>query len=1191
MEHLTVAEEPVKPIFNETGEKKMSKGFTHLHVHSEYSLLDGLSKIPDMVKKAKDMGMKYLALTDHGVMYGVVDFYKTCKANGIIPIIGCEVYVAPDDMHEKSGSNTDDKYFHLILLAENDTGYKNLVYLVSRSNTEGFYYKPRIDFEILKQHHEGLICLSACIAGQVSRLILDGKLLEAEEVVLKYRDLFGDNYYLEIQNHGIRDEQIAYTEIIRLARKHNIKLVCTNDSHYVNSEDKEAHEWLLCMQTKKKITDKDRMVYEGDYSLKSEAEMRALFPNLPDAFDNTMEVAEKCHFDFKFGDYRMPAVHIPESYGKDYFRYLADETWKGFELRYPANYPNRNGVIERLKYELSVVKEMGFAEYFIDTRKTIMWAREHNILVGPGRGSAAGSVMCYCLQITDIDPIPYGLLFERFLNPERISMPDIDVDYDYSHKDEVIKFEADSNGFDHFAKIQTFQTMAAKAVLKDLVRVAGLPIEIGNKFSKMIPDEVDMTLKKAYELNPEIGAFINSDKQLKHIWELALKIEGTKKSAGTHACGHIPTPVPCEELFPVSVDSETGYLICQYNMVEAEQLGNLKKDLLMLRNLTIIDSAHKSIKKRYGKDIPLWNYEILNDKKALALIASGETNGVFQLESDGMKNFMKELKPNCFEDIIAGVALYRPGPMDFIPAYIKGKHYPETIKYLTPELEPILSNTYGQIVYQEQVMQIVKKLGGFTMGRADVVRKAMGKKKMDIMMAEREKFIYGYHENGFDIPGCVGNGISEQVAAQIYDLMIDFAKYAFNKSHAAAYAAIAMQTAYLKANYPIDFAAGLLTSVMDKTEKLVTYKNEYDKMGIKIMNPDVNYSGVKFTVDTENGHDFVRYGLSSIKNVGAGDAGHIISERENNGVYKTYSDFIKRNMVVSKRAIEFLIKAGALDEVGKQEGLTRAAMLGALTDVIKIYKNRAKKSMNGQMTLRDYLHDDSFDAQMLDYVDIPKMDEFPQKDIFKMEKEATGFYISGHPLDSYAKVIQHLDTTMISNLTNEDTAMEYANSRKMVRIVGEITGIKTVFTKKSQKMMAFVTIEDRTSSIDVVVFPDQYEEIAYNLFEGAVVVCGGYFNYSDDRGFSFIANYIDDLGNARLVTLYFNDMNEVNRNLPSIERVASTIQLGAGTVVVRIKNTDLVKIICRLGYLTDTTIEALRTFVPESDFVIKTISK
>lgn len=717
--------------------------YTHLHLHTDYSLLDSMIKIPELVKKIKSLGMTSCAITDHGTAAGIVEFYNACKKEGIKPILGIEAYEAPASRFERKNDENPNNYYHLILLVKNEQGYKNLCKLVSRSNTEGFYYKPRIDFELLEQFHEGLICMSACIAGRVQRDIVAGDIEKAEQDLLRYKNLFRDDYYLEIQNHGIPEETIVAQKFIEFSKKYGIKLICTNDCHYLNSEDAKAHEWMVCIQTGKKLSDENRLLYVGDYSVKSEEDMRSLYPYLPEAFDNTQEIVEKCNFDFTFGEYKMPKVIVPDSFDSSddvdyitgevipsdekttkYYKYLKYLAFKGLEEKYPEGNPKREDAIKRLDYELSVIKQMGYSDYFLDTLKTIEWARNHGILIGPGRGSAAGSCMCYCIGITDLEPLKYGLLFERFLNPERISMPDIDVDYNYSHKDEVVDSEAESNGKEHFAKIQTFMTMAAKGVIKDCVRVAGYEPSVGNKFSKMIGK--CKSLNEAYDTNPEIEDYLKTDDSIRELWNIALKLENLKKSASTHACGHIPTYEKCEDLFPCSVDKKTGYLVCQYDMVEAEHLGNLKKDLLMLRNLDVIEVAHKAVKERHGVDIPLWTDEILNNKKAFALFSSGDTNGIFQFESEGMKKFMKELKPDCFEDTIAGVSLYRPGPMDYIPEYIKNKHNPKDIIYECKELEPILKPTYGVIVYQEQVMQIVRNLAGFSMGRADVVRKAMG---------------------------------------------------------------------------------------------------------------------------------------------------------------------------------------------------------------------------------------------------------------------------------------------------------------------------------------------------------------------------------------------------------------------------------------------------------------------------------
>lgn len=1217
-----------------------------LHNHSDYSVLDGMGKVKDIAKRVKELGMTACALTDHGTGAGLVSFYDACEKEGIKPILGCECYEAPADRFDKNPDEYGDRYYHLILLVKNEEGYKNLCKLITRSNTEGFYYKPRIDFSLLEELHEGLICLSACVAGRIPVLILRDDLEAAEHWVQKYKYLFGDDYYIEIQNHGLDKEDIVRPELIRIAHKYGIKLVATNDSHYVRKEDREAHDWLLAMQTKKTIDDPTRMKYEGDYSILSTEEMLALFPDNPDAVYNTQEIADKCNFKFHFGDYRMPKVTLPDGWGKDYFGYLESEAWKGFEERYPEGNPEREQARKDLEYELSVIKDMGFAEYFLDTRKTIQKARSDGILVGPGRGcsgpdtlvytnhgikkicdvsikdfvydcegklswvknklsyaveeevlrigvwhgdtitytkdhkffvvpaqfdtngtrelpgnmyidpipssppvwkqakdlrpgdwvvsaipidsdaskirpnfgkngvdnahyyedekyiyrrihfilpveysgtvydltvdtsaepsymttsgivhnSAAGSRMCYCLGITDIDPIPYQLLFSRFLNPERISMPDIDVDYQYSRKDDVIRAEAESNGYDKFAKIQTFITMQAKAVVRDVTRTAGEPVSVGNQFAKLVGDCA--TLKEAYETNPDLRDFIAESQTRKKIWEISLKLEGTKKAEGVHACGHIPTPVPCEELFPCRVDSESGLLVCQYDMTEAEHLGNLKKDLLMLRNLTIIDIAQQMVKQRTGKTVPLWNAEILNDKDALALIASGNTNGVFQLESGGMKKFMRELQPNCFEDIIAGVALYRPGPMDMIPDYIKNKHNPDQIQYLCPQLEPILRTTYGIIVYQEQVMLIVQALAGFSMGRADLVRKAMGKKKMDIMLEERKNFVYG--NESLNIPGCIKNGISEKIANEIYDQMVSFAAYAFNKSHAAAYAAIALQTAYLKAHYPLEFFAGLLTSVMDNTDKLAVYINECRSEGVHICPPDVNSSSSSFTIVG----DSLVYGLSSIKGAGEGIVNKIIEDRNENGPYMDFADFVFRNPECNKGMIESLIKAGAFDFTGYNRNTMLSGLVKALASLRK-----SKKALAGQVSLFALAN---IAAPTYEFEQKPEK-EFLAK--MKDEKSATGFYISGHPLDVFDEIPYARKCDYLSDVL--ESPDEYDG--KTVRLSVLIKEKKLIYTKKNQRMCRLV-IEDRTAEHSAVVFPKKYEIFGNYMMEDGMAV-------------------------------------------------------------------------------------------------------
>lgn len=1126
--------------------KKNGNGFVHLHVHSEYSLLDGMSKIPDLVKKIKASGMTACALTDHGVMYGLVDFYNECKSQGIKPILGCECYEASGSRLEKNINAGEDKYHHLILLVKNDIGYKNLCHLVSKSNIEGFYYKPRIDFELLKQYHEGLICMSACLAGRVPRAILHGLSTgdreSVKEIILKYKKLFKDDYYLEIQNHGIREEQMVANELLYLSEELGIKLVCTNDCHYVNHEDKEAHEYLLCIQTKKKITDEDRMRYEGDYSVKTEEEMRQLFPSLPEAFDNTLEIADKCNFEFEFGNYRMPRVHIPTEYGTDYFRYLEDESWKGWEKRYPVGNPERETAKKDLEYELSVVKQMGFAEYFIDTRKTIKWAKEHGILVGPGRGSAAGSRMCYCLEITDIDPIPYNLLFERFLNPERISMPDIDVDYDYSHQDEVIAFEAESNGWDHFAKIRTFTAMNAKGIIRDVARVAGYDPSVGDMIAKLIPKDPKMTLDKAWESNPELQALIQSNTGFQKLWSIAKKLEGTKKASSTHACGHIPTPVPCEDLFPVSVDAESGYLVCQYNMTDAEHLGNLKKDLLMLRNLTIIDTAQKAIKRKYDIDIPYWTDEIFNDKKALELIASGDTNGIFQLESDGMKSFMKKLKPSCFEDIVAGVALYRPGPMEYIDDYINGKHNPESIKYLTPALEDILKPTYNVIVYQEQVMRIVQKLAGFSMGRADLIRKAMGKKKQDIMDQEAPRFIYGDPE--FAIDGCINRNILEEVAEEIWNQMVAFAKYAFNKSHAAAYAAVSMQTAYLKAHYLLEFAAGLLTSVMDKTNKLAIYIAEYRKNNVKILPPDLNLCGTDFVVV----EDSIYYGLAALKNIGKEAVRRIIHERDTNGPYLSFYDLVKRNPELNKKMIETLAKSGALDFTKH----TRRTLVTSGVEYLSEQKKEAKNQIDGQMSFMDFLGNDKSEASMTD--GLIELEEYSEEDLLLYEKEATGVYISKHPIDIYDSILSKNPVKYSSYFfEDEETGLIPVKDKEEVAVAGSIKSFKVIYTKKNNEPMVFLDVEDSLGVTKVVVFHSLYTLISSQIKEDRPVFIRGIASLRDEEA-SLIADNVFFLDEPNFrIWIRFDSFKEYYNSENILKKIALQNK-GTSAISIRIND-------------------------------------
>ncbi len=1068
------------------------KKFNHLHVHTDYSLLDGLGKIEDYVQYGLELGMNAMAFTDHGSMAGLVTAYDTCKKYGMKFIGGFEAYVAPHGTSRFEHKVYDNRaYNHLIILFKNEIGYKNGCILLTRSHTEGFYYKPRIDFELLKEHSEGLIILSACVAGAVPSEIIKGNISKAKEIIMDYKNVFGDDYYLEIQDHGLTKERLVINEIMGLSKECNVKVVATNDCHYVRQDDKEAHDWLLCMQTKNSINDTNRMRYDGCYHLKSEKEMLDLFSYIPEAIYNTQEIVDKCHFEFEYGNYRMPNVKIPDKYNGDYFKYLEDEAWIGFEKRYPIGHVRREEAIPRLKYELSIIKQMNFAEYFIDIRKTIQWAKKNGILVGPGRGSGAGSCMNYCLEITDLEPLQYDLLFERFLNPERISMPDIDTDYEFLRKDDVINEEANDYGKDHFAKIRTFGTMQAKAVLKSCTKVSGIEnhVAIGNKLSKFIVD--NHSLQEEWDSNPDLRAYVQSSDILKKIWEISLKLEDTKKSAGTHACGHIPTPVPCEELFPCAVDSETGYLVCEYDMTQAEHLGNLKKDLLMLRNLTIIDTAQKEILKRTGKKIPLWTEEILNDAKALEMVSRGDTDGVFQLESDGMKSFMKQLQPNCFEDIIAGVALYRPGPMSYIPDYVQNKHNPKRIHYPTPESRDILAPTYGIIVYQEQVMLLVQKLAGFSMGRADVVRKAMGKKKQDIMDQEKPHFIFGDEKLG--IVGCVNNGIKQEIAENIWSQMEDFAKYAFNKSHAAAYAAVSMQTAYLKANYPHEFAVGLLSSVMDNSEKLMKYISSFKQIGINVLPPDVTKSDYGFTIE---GDSDIRFGLFAVKGVGVGAAKKIPEERKERQ-YKSFEDFIERHLDFNKTAFENLAKCGAFDSFG----YTRKTLVENIEPLLKSIRKNMQNNDENQLTLFD------FGVQGAKTIcDIKEYPEYSFLETCKNEKISTGMYISSHPVSFVKETAKKHGAIDIDNLLQEDSAYEHNST---VSICGIITEVKKKITKTG-KPMAIIQIEDATGSVSVLLFEKTMQKYFSEIREDSIVfVTGRTRGYSEDC--SLILDSIQEL--------------------------------------------------------------------------------
>ena len=880
--------------------------FTHLHVHTEYSLLDGSNKIKECVKRVKELGMDSVAITDHGVMYGVIDFYRAARAEGIKPILGCEVYVAPNSRFDKELTGGEERYHHLVLLAENNQGYANLMKIVSRGFTEGYYYKPRVDMEVLREFHEGIIALSACLAGEVPRYIEKGMIEEAKQAALKYQDCFGKgNYFLELQDHGIPMQQTVNAALLSMSRELDIPLVATNDVHYTRAEDAQAHDILLCIQTGKVVTDENRMRYEGgQYFIKSEEQMKELFPYALEALENTHKIAERCNVEIEFGVTKLPKFEVPQGY--DSWTYLNKLCMDGLKERYPDD----DGTLkERLDYELSTIRRMGYVDYFLIVWDFINYAKENGIPVGPGRGSAAGAIVSYCLKITDIDPIRYNLLFERFLNPERVSMPDIDIDFCYERRQEVIDYVRRKYGADKVVQIVTFGTMAAKGVIRDVARVLDLPYSFGDTLAKMIPNELNITLQKALDMNPELRSRYDTEEQVKNLLDMCMKLEGLPRHTSMHAAGVVICQKPAEEFVPLSRGSD-GSITTQFTMTTIEELGLLKMDFLGLRTLTVIKDAVDLVRQDTGKELSMGNIDY-NDPKVLDFIGTGKTDGVFQLESGGMKNFMKELRPQSLEDIIAGISLYRPGPMDFIPRYIKGKNNPESITYETPLLEPILSPTYGCIVYQEQVMQIVRELGGYTLGRSDLVRRAMSKKKQAVMEKEKANFVYGNPEEG--VPGCISRGISEAVADHIYEEMMDFAKYAFNKSHAACYAVVSYQTAFLKYYYPLEFMAALMTSVIDNSAKVTEYIMSCRSMGIEILPPDVNYSLAGFSVQDGK----IRFALTALKSVGRPVIEGIVAERAANGNYKTLEDFITRTseLDINKRVIENLIKAGAFDSL------------------------------------------------------------------------------------------------------------------------------------------------------------------------------------------------------------------------------------------------------------------------------------
>ena len=1056
--------------------------FTHLHVHTEYSLLDGSNKIKEYVDRVKALGMDSAAITDHGVMYGVIDFYRAARAAGINPILGCEVYVAPGSRFDREAGSGDDRYYHLVLLAENNQGYSNLMKIVSKGFVEGFYYKPRVDLSLLEKYHEGIIALSACLAGEVARFLTRGMYEDAKKAALRYQDIFGKgNFFLELQDHGIPEQQNVNQQLLKMHRETGIELVATNDVHYTLAEDAQPHDVLLCLQTGKKLADEDRMRYEGgQYYVKSPEEMERLFPYAPEALENTHKIAQRCHVEIEFGVTKLPKFDVPEGYTS--WEYLNELCFRGLEERYQ---PVTEELKERLNYELSTIRNMGYVDYFLIVWDFIKYARDHDIMVGPGRGSAAGSLVAYTLGITQLDPIRYDLLFERFLNPERVSMPDIDVDFCFERRQEVIDYVRRKYGDDCVVQIVTFGTLAARGVIRDVGRVMDLPYAQVDTIAKMIPQELNITIDKALQMNPELKKVYEDQKEIHDLIDTAKRLEGLPRHTSMHAAGVVISQKDVSEYVPLSRASD-GSIVTQFTMTTLEELGLLKMDFLGLRTLTVIQNAVHLIEQDAGVKLDMQHIDY-NDKKVLDSLGTGRSDGVFQLESAGMKNFMKELKPQSLEDVIAGISLYRPGPMDFIPQYIRGKNRPDTIKYDCPQLEPILKPTYGCIVYQEQVMQIVRNLAGYTLGRSDLVRRAMSKKKAAVMEKERQNFVYGNKEEG--VPGCIANGISEQTANKIYDDMIDFAKYAFNKSHAAAYAVVSYQTAFLKYYYPVEFMAALMTSVIEMPTKVAEYIQVCRQMNIKILPPDVNRGAYGFSVD--NGA--IRYGLSAIKSVGRPVINALVEEREANGEYRSLKDFIERlTGTVNKRAIENFIKAGALDCL---EGNRRQKMLvyGQIVDSIAQEK---KNSFAGQMSLFDLVSDE----EKKEYeIRMPDVEEYDKEMILAFEKDVLGIYLSGHPLERYRNIMEKMISAKTTDFQpDEESGIPKVYDGQKVIIGGMITE-KTIKYTRNNKVMAFLTVEDLLGTVEIVVFPRDYEKWQSMLNEDARVFVQGRVNAEDDK--------------------------------------------------------------------------------------------
>lgn len=1119
--------------------------FTHLHVHTEYSLLDGSSKIKELVTRVKELGMDSIAITDHGVMYGVIDFYKAAKEIGINPIIGCEVYVAPNSRLDREAGSIQERYYHLVLLAENNIGYANLIKIVSTGFIDGFYYKPRVDYEILRQYHEGIIALSACLAGEVASFLRHGLYEESKKAAIRLRDIFGENnFFLELQDHGISDQKTVNQGLLRMSKELEIPLVATNDIHYIFEKDADPHDILLCIQTQKKVSDENRMKYEGgQYYLKSAQEMQSLFPYALEALENTNKIAKRCQVEITFGEYKLPRYDVPEGYGA--WEYLQKLCIEGLERRYSN--PSRE-LKERLQYELNTIHDMGFVDYFLIVWDFIKYAKEHKIMVGPGRGSAAGSLVAYSLAITDIDPIKYQLLFERFLNPERLTMPDIDIDFCYERRQEVIDYVMDKYGKDRVVQIVTFGTMAAKAVIRDVGRALDYPYAYVDSIAKMIPIELGITIEKALKNNPELRTIYETDEKAKYLIDMSLRLEGLPRHTSMHAAGVVISKESIVEYVPLSRASD-GTLTTQFTMTTLEELGLLKMDFLGLRTLTVIQNAIHLINR--GKE-PSNRIEIdkidYNDKKVLEMISMGKTEGIFQLESAGMKNFLKDLKPENLEDIIAGISLYRPGPMDFIPKYVKGKNNQNAISYDCPALEPILSPTYGCIVYQEQVMQIVRDLAGYSYGRSDLVRRAMSKKKASVMEKERQNFVYGNEEE--KIPGCIKNGISEQVANKIFDEMIDFAKYAFNKSHAAAYAIISCQTAFLKCYYPVEFMAALLTSVMDNVNKITEYIVTCRQLGINILPPDINEGESNFSVSNKQ----IRYGLAAIKGLGRPVIKVILEERDKNGLYHSLDDLVKRlsGKEINKRTLEGLIKSGALDGI---EG-TRKQKMMVYAQIIDGIMQDKKKNMEGQLSLFDFVGKEEKKEYEFTY---PNVGEYEKETLLAYEKEMLGIYISGHPMEEYEQKWQkNITNTSLEFMVGEEENRADVEDGQEVVIGGILTSKKLKITRNNM-IMAFLTIEDMTGSVEVILFPKDYEKYKPILVEESKVFIKGRVSVEEEKAAKLIAQKVISFDCVPSeVWIKFSDKQEFEKEQEQLYQILSEYD-GTDPVIIYCESEKVIK--------------------------------